>query len=339
MSSLSIIDPSADLVAEIQKTGIETASGDVIAAAFAPHFHEFRGIVGAARQVQADQPSAARAMRLRLKAVRVAAETTRKTLKADVLLRGRAIDGAQAFLELLLVPVERDMEAVEKAEERRETARKQALTDIRRTEIAPYCDPTHYALGDMPDATYAQLLAGAKAAHAATEEAARQAVIQAEAEAKAMAEAHAAKVAEADAERKRLQQEAADARAARDAADAQLAVERKAQAVRDAVFRADAAAKDAAAREEVRKARAETDRLAAIEVERREKEAAVLAEHRAAVRAAAAAPTKVKLLAFAAAIRSLPLPHLDTQHADVQALLASQVERFALFVEAKAATL
>lgn len=317
MSDLIKIEPAAELVAEIRKTGIEPASGEAIAAAFAPHFRDFHAVAGEAGKIGTDQPKAARDMRLRLKAVRVAGETTRKALKADVLLRGRAIDGVQALLELSLVPVEKSMEDIEKAEERREQARKAALADARRAELAPFCDPTHYQLGDMPDAAYAQLLAGAKSAKAAADEAARKAAEQAEADAKALAEAHAKKVAEAEAERKRLAEEAAAAKAAKEAADAELAKEREAARV----------------------AKAEADRLAKIAADRAAKEAAEIAKRQAELDALAKAPDREKLAAFAAAIRGLQVPVLSPDRKAVQDLMVEQVEKFARFVEARGAAL
>lgn len=346
-----IVEPAAELVAEIRKTGIEPASGEAIAAAFAPHFRDFHAIVGDAAKVEPDAPQAARAMRLRLKAVRVAGETTRKALKADVLLRGRAIDGVQALLELSLVPVERAMEAIETAEARREAARKQALADERRAELAAYCDPAHYQLGDMDAAAYAQLLAGAKAAKANAEAAAEAVRLQAEADAKALAEAHAAKVAAAEAERKRLEQEAAEAKAAKAEADRLLAVERQAAAEAAAKTKAiaDAQAAEAARLAEIERARlaeiaaterqaaaqarAEADRLAKIESARIAAEQATEAARLAAAAHAAAAPTREKLAAFAVAIRALPVPQLGADHAELQALLHSQVAKFAAWVD------
>ena len=102
----------------------------------------------------------------------------------------------QRVLEHALVPVEEAMEAIEKAEERREEERKRALADARAAELAPFADPQHFNLRDMPDSQWQQVLAGAKAAKQAEIEAAQRA--EAERQAQAVA---------AQQERERLQAE------------------------------------------------------------------------------------------------------------------------------------
>ena len=310
----------ADLAAAAVKVGLALADNAAIAAAFAPHFVAFRDAADRSAAVLADQPKAARTLRLELRGIRTQAEATRKRLKEDSLRRGQAIDGIQRFLEHALVPVEEAMEAIERAEERREAARVQALQEARKAELAPFADPSHYLLGTMPEDQWQQLLAGAKAAKTAADDAARQA------EAKRVADEASAKVArdKADAERLQREQELAaeNARLAKVAADAQAETNRA---------NAEAAA--------------ERKRAVAVEVEARRisdaaaaKAAKEQADAEAAARAFAAAPDRDKLRAFAVAIRALPVPMLAT-NTGLNLLMRDQVVKFAEWVESRAAKL
>lgn len=268
-----------------------------IAAKFAPHYVAFHDAAADAMAIREDQPAAARAMRLRLRAIRVASEKTRKDEKDSVLRRGKAIDGYHAILEDALVPVEKALDDIEKAEARREAERKDALANDRREQLLPYCDPTHYALGDMPAPQFASLLAGQKAAKAAADEAAAQAERERVAAAeKAAAEAEAARLADI-AERKRLADEAAAARAAAAEAERVAAVERATAEAERVRLAAEQAEKDRLARIEAdRVAAANAARMAALKADRDRIEAAAKAERDrlAAEHAAALAEQKRK---------------------------------------------
>ena len=240
------------------------------------------------------------------------------------------------------------MKEIEEAEERREAARKAELASARKAELLPFCDPTHYALADMPEPQYQQLLAGAKAAKAAADEAAAQVerdrIAAAE---RAAAEAEAARLA-AIAERERLEKEAAEARAAAAEAERKAAAERAAaeaerqrlaaeQAERDRLAKAEAdrvaaenakreaelkaerdriaaaaEAEQARLKAEADKAAAERDRLAKAEADRVAAENARAAEQAEAARKAARAPDKQKLLAYANALAGQVLPPMTT---------------------------
>lgn len=350
-------------------TGLAPDGVASLQAGFAPHFHAFHACQDEASQITAEQPKAARLMRLKLKAIRVDAEKTRKALKEDSIRRGKAIDGLNNLLEYQLVPVEQAMEEIEKAEERREAARKDALKALRAEELALFCDPQHYDLGNMADDAYQQLLAGVKAAKvererlAAEAEAARVAAAKAAAEAAAKAEAERkAEEARLRAENERLVAEKAEAdrlakiaadkaAAEKAAADAQLAAERAAaaeaarvaQAAADAKLAAERAAADAERKrlaDEAAKAKAEADRLAAVEAARvAEAKAKADAEAKAA-REAAAAPERQKVVAFAAMLRGLAVPVLDTEEGRaLAARIGNNVMRLADFCDIEAGKL
>lgn len=350
-------------------TGIAPDGVASLQAAFAPHFHAFHGLQSEAEAIGQDQPKAARALRLKLKAIRVDAEKTRKALKEDSLRRGKAIDGVNALLEYQLVPIEQAMEEIEKAEERREAARKAALRDARMEELRPYADPTHYALGEMPEEAWQQLLAGAKAAKAERERLAAEAEarrieqerLAEEARIKAEAERQA-ELARLRAEREKAEAERAaaakaqaeaEAKAAeeRKAAEAKLAAELAAAAEREAKARAEAEAKLAAERAaadaerkrlaaEAAKAKAEADRLAALEAQRKAEAERKAAEEAKAAREAAAAPERQKVAAFAAMLRGLQAPDLQTEAGkELAARIQRNLGRLADFCDDEAAKL
>lgn len=308
---------------------------------FAPHFIEFVGAKNEALAITAEQPKAARALRLKMRAIRVAADKTRKSLKEDSLRRGKAIDGVYNWLEYQLAPIEEGLEEIEKAEERKEVARKDALKALRTEELQAYCDPQHYDLGNMPEDGYQQLLAGQKAAKAERERQAAEAEAAKVAAAKAAAEAAAKAEAERKEEEARLRAEnerlaaerataakaqaEAEAKAAaeRKAAEAKLAAERAAaaeaarvaQAAADAKLAAERAAADAERKrlaDEAAKAKAEADRLAAVEAARVAAEKAKAEADALAARKAAAAPDRQKVLRFAEDVRVMCVPELQT---------------------------
>jgi hypothetical protein len=371
MTELTVIPPEltrADLYVGIAEDGVAS-----LQAGFAPHFLAFHACKDEAAAIAADQPKAARALRLKLKAIRVDAEKTRKALKEDSLRRGKAIDGVNALLEYQLVPVEQAMEEIEKAEERREAERKAALKADREEQLRPYCAPDFYDLGNMPEPQFQDLLAGQKAAKAERErlsaeaETARIAAEKAAAEAKAEADRLAAEsAAKAEAERQaemarlRAEREAAakaqaeaEAKAAAEkaAADAKLAQERKEAAEREAKAKAEADAKLAAERAaaeaerqriaaEAAKAKAEADRLAAAEAARVAAENAKAEAEAKAAKEAAAAPERQKVQAFAAMLRALQVPALDTEEGRaLAARIGNNVMRLADFCDIEAGKL
>lgn len=303
-------------------TGIAPDGVASLQAAFAPHFVAFHSLADEAGAIGQDQPKAARALRLKLKAIRIDAEKTRKALKEDSLRRGKAIDGLNNLLEYQLVPVEQAMEEIEKAEERREAARKAALKAMREEELRQFADPTHYALGEMPEESWQQLLAGAKAAKAERDR------LAAEAEAARIEAARLAEEARIKAEQER-QAEMARLRAERE----------KAEAAAEAA-RQQAAKELARLAEEARKAKAEADRLAALEAARQAEIAAQQAAAAKAAHDAAMAPEREKVAAFAAMLRTLHAPDLQT---DAGRELADRINRnigrLADFCDAEAAKL
>lgn len=266
------------------------AEAERIREIFAPHFRAWRAELPVAMAVAPDDPGRARAVRLVLRNIRTSSERDRKALKENSLRTGRAIDGVHALLEKMLIPAEDAMREIEEAEERREAARKQAMANERSAALAPFCDPQHFALGDMPADEFASLLSGQKAVH----EAAVAAAAKANADAEQTERDRLAAEVRDRAERNQLWIAGKAAREAL-AAEQQKAAAERAEAQRQI----DAANAEAAClrREQEAREQAERDRVAA-------------EQRRAAV--AAAAPDAEKLGDWMLAVAAVPRPEMQT---------------------------
>lgn len=305
------------------------------------------------------EPKLARAARLELKNIRVAAEKTRKELKEDSLRTGKAIDGANNILLALIVPIEKHLEDVEKAAERAEQARIEALERDRLEQlVALECNPLPNNLGLMSEEHWELSLQNAKDALAARKE--RERLAEEERVAKEKAEAE--EKARIAAENARLKAEAekreAEIRAEREAAaKKQAEIEAAAKAERDKAEAARKKAEEHARQErEAIEAKAKADREAAEEAARiekakaekaeaearklREAEAKRIADLKAAEAKAAKAPEKEKIQAFADQVRTLKIGSMKTPEGNAVATeIQKKVESFAKWIESQAATL
>ena len=127
---------------------------------------------------QTGKMKVARALRLEMKSTRVEADKRRKAMKADVLLKGRAIDGAYAIFEASVAPLERHLLEQEQFGERAAKARAGALASARRETllalgVAEAALPG--GLGAMTDEIWAVAVEDARLAKSAREQAAREA--------------------------------------------------------------------------------------------------------------------------------------------------------------------
>jgi len=295
----------------------------------------------------------ARLLRLELKNTRVDADKTRKTLKADALLMGRAIDGVYNLLEAAIVPLERHLEEQEKFAERLAEAERQATLARRTAELAPYLAEGQIvpSLDVMSAGQFANYLTDAKLLHEAKIEQAR----KAEAERIAAEQAAAAERERQRIELERLRKEAVEreaaAKAEREAAEkAQREAAAKAKAERDALEAAAKAEREAAERELARikaeaEAAAKKDREARAKLEaelaaKQAAEAKAAADAAASQKKAARAPDKQKALTFAATVRTLKSPEATTTEGKaVMAEIAQKVENFAKWIETQASNL
>ena len=225
---------------------------------------------------QREDMKLARSTRLSLKNIRVAAEKTKKELKADLIKEGRFIDATYNLIAEATKPVEADLLEKENFAKRKEEERLANLKLMRANELEQYdVETRYYDLGQMTDEEYAQLVETSRVAHEDKLESARKAEAerlareQAEAAERAVIEAENARLrVEREAREREIERELAEERAKVMAAEASARAERKA---REKIEREAAAAELARQAEELRKANEEKDR---IERELREKEAA-----------------------------------------------------------------
>ncbi len=351
------------------EAGLEPSAKLSIESAFSGFFQQAAEWREKAAEIT--DPKEARAARLTLVKLRTSADKTRAESKAQYLRMGKAIDGANNIFLAMVVPIEEQLEAIEKAEERRIAAERIARATERLEAVRPFVEEGFPIppLGDLSEIQFSEYLAGAKLLHETKaaaiakaeadriEREAKEAAERAEREAKEAAEREAQRLenirlkAEAEArekaitaereaaEKERAKIEAAAAAERKKAEEARLAAEetaRKERAAIEAKAKAEAEAREAAEREAKALRDAETKRLAEIEAARIAKEKA----DADAAKKAAAAPDKAKLIEFAIAVRDIPVPTVKSADANaVRDDIAAKLESFAKWIEAQAAKL
>lgn len=277
-TELEIVAPVEEQLSKFAgSTGLEQSSTTPLVEAFRPIFIEARKALSAANGVAASVRDAtcfseikqARACRLAIRRIRIEGEKVKKAQKANALTYGRAVDGFYNILEADLAPVEKALQDAEDTAERAETARKDALESGRKTALAPYVsDPNLYAVRDMPEAAFTELLNGVRVA----QEQVKAAAAKVEADRIEREKAEAAERERIRQDNERLRQEAivreAAAKAEREAAEKKLAEER-AEAIRiaaEAKAKADAEAKAARAKADMERAAVEAKARAEREI-------------------------------------------------------------------------
>jgi hypothetical protein len=265
------------LAEKAKALSLPTKTADEMISEYAPFAVAIQAKISEAAQIQTLTPADARRIRLETVKIRTGCDKRRRELKADILVRGRAIDGLCSLVEMSATSLEKQMEDIEKEAERKEAARIKALSDERATKLRQFCDPSLYDLGRMTDQAFDGLLDGQRLA-AEKREADRIAAEKAEVERIAKSKADAE-----EAERKRQEELAAAKEAARIAHE-----HAKAEAIARAKAEAEAAESARIAREQ------------ALE-EKRKADAAMADERAAMAREWAAAAAKAKAEADCAA--------------------------------------
>lgn len=310
--AVAIITPTveapAELVAIITESSVGKLTADRLMQSFAPSFSAIQKLIDEAAKVDVTDATMvseikrARALRLGIREVRVAADKLREKLKLDSKREGDAIQGCFNLLKFKAEPIEERLQAAEDFAVRAEAARKAKLKGEREALVKPYADPAFYQLGDMPEDAFQKLMHGLKAAAQAAIDAAEKAAqekaakeqaeaaererirlenerLRKEAEEREAATKIEREKAEAAAAQARAEKEAADAAAAKAKADAEAAI---------AKAKADAEAEAARVKAEADKAIAlslETARLAA-EAAKKKADAKLAEERRLAKEAA-----------------------------------------------------
>lgn len=322
-------------------------------------------------------PKEARTNRLEMKKERVIVEKKVKDAKANALTYGRACDGIRNLYLAIAGPVEDQFDEIEKAEERAEAARIEALREERRDVLETLGHVSHgLNLGTLTDEQWTEYHQQAKDAFFARREREKKAKEEAEALAKKEAEEREAqrlenirlkseaeaREAELKAEREERERVEAAAKVEREKLEqARIAAEDKARRgreVAEAKAKAEREKIEAAAAEERRKAQ----EVAAIEAQKREAaeaevkalrdaEAKRIADEKAAEAAkakaealaakkAAAAPDKAKLMEFAAKLQALQSPTTTTAAGNmIERELDDRLDALVSWIETQAATL
>ena len=273
-----------DLKSVVEESGVEPQTASMLQTAFVPFFQkaaEWREKAYEIKVTSADQKTAmgmARLARLDLRAIRLESEKKRKAMKEDSLRYGKAVDGMQRILEMLIVPIENYLEEQEQFVQIQASRERAERKQLRDWELAPFSAfaPAGVDVSNLTDEDFALLLNAAKSAM----DAKNAADLRAEAERKEREEAEAA-----ERERVRIENEALRAEAAKREAEIKKQQE-------------EAAAEKRRLEAEISTARAQQQ---AIEAAERKREA----DEKARIEAEKAAPDKEKLAAYAAQIESL----------------------------------
>lgn len=331
-----IVSPQNELETVAEGSGLAPDLAGKLAAAFVPLAEQAASVIGESAGItvtdatQVTEIKASRAARLKLRAIRIEVEKTRKSLKEEWLRPGQAIDSLARYLCDRINPVEARLEEQEKFAERKEAERKAALRASREKLLAPFgVNTAFYQLADMDENTFAALLSSSRLAHEAKIAEAK----RAEAERIAAENARKEEEARVRAENERLRQEAAERERAVEAERKQAEEARRAA---EAEARQEREASEAKLREE-RSAREKLER------EAKEREAAekrrVEAEERAK-RRAERAPDRDKLLAVAASVRAIVVPEMKSDAMkSVRNNIVAKAEAFAVWIEQQVATL
>jgi len=284
-TELELITTDApELIKAVSTASLEPTTGERLILGFAPFFRDAKAILDTSRTItvadatQVTEIKASRDNRLKLRAVRIAADKTRKTLKEDSQNLGNAI---QSIYNLLALDIEKEEKRLQDAEdfaERAEAERKEKLKRERTAALVnadALADLTGYDLGAMSDASFANLLESTKMVIAARKAAAEKAESERKERERLAAEELAHKEAERKAELAEAQKKASEAAAlAKAEREAREKVEAEAKAIAAAAeverkrIADEAAAKLAAERAESERLRKESESAAAKEAAR-----------------------------------------------------------------------
>jgi len=192
----------------VKDSGVELATAQGLIESFAPIFRTVHDLLEKAKSApnvqdatQLKEMEANRKLRLALVKQRTTGEKLKDRLKADSIMRGKAIQGVYNLLEFMVKPIEAHLEEREKFAERAQAARlaalKQECEDAARPYLRPGIDPASFNLHLLPEAERNVFIADMKVAH--EDRLAREAKEAAEAAEKAKQEAERLAKAEAEA--------------------------------------------------------------------------------------------------------------------------------------------
>jgi len=312
-----------------QNAGLAPTGVENLLNKFAAYFNEAKKLSEGAKEIvvtdesQTDLMLKARETRLTLKSLRTHVEAVRVELKEQSLREGRAIDGVSNLIKALIVPVEEHLEKQEKYAEIKELERVQKKYEERIELLSPFVDDISlYAIKDMSDVVFDNLLAGCKASFQAKKDA--EAKVEADRIAKEKAKEEEDKKIREENEKLKRDAEAQEKESARIAAEqeAKLKKEREAREEAEAKLKAEKEAKD----------KKEADDKAAEEAKK--------AADEEAKRKALLAPDKEKLIELAGTIDKITLPAVSSKEAgDVVNEVQTKLSELSNYLREKSKTL
>lgn len=291
-----------------QEFGLEKKEAEQIESVFIPMIEKMKEMESEYNQIvalpiTAELTQKARELRLRYVKVRTGTKEIHKTAKAYYLAGGRFVDAWKNAQEFSAMGKESELEKIEKHFELIEQAKKDKINAERERELSKYtADVSMFNYKDIPDETFAVLVASVKSAY----EKEQAAIKQAETD-------RLKKEEEERAEQERIRKENERLKAEAEAREAEIAKERAEQQAKIDAEKAKAKA-EAEARE---KAEAEL-KASQLEKERieNEKQAQEQAEKLAKLEAeklAELAPDKEKLKKYAVDLGCLEVPKLQSE--------------------------
>lgn len=211
-----------DLTELVNESGLILSDAEEIKQSYLPFFAQIADVKDAAKKIDFENPTdlderIARELRLKTVKIRTGSEEIKNNRKRIYQLRANVEQDSWNLIKSTCLIDEEMFAQVEKARERKEIARKEALKQERLILLAPYgFDATFTDLLNMPDDAFESLVSGVKLSHEA----------RIEAEAKAQLERIEKEKAEA-AERERIRLENERLKKEREELEKVQAAERK----------------------------------------------------------------------------------------------------------------
>lgn len=320
---------------------MERADAPAIWSEYRSKFEELKSSVDSVLSSDPSLPAnakIARVNRLELRQIRIAVENKRKELGEGLLRKKQSIDNAAKELKTLIEPYEAKLLEIEEHAERVEEERLRKLTAGRTEQLSKFTTISAAVnYGALSDEEFDKMLADAKAIHEMRQAESKR--LEEERIAREKAEAEERERIRKENERLKAEAEAREKEAAAEREKARKerkALEAKAKAEREELERK-AAAERQAAEEAARKEREAREKVEAELAAKKKAEQEKLAAAEAARKEAELAPDREKLAAFAAAVRSLPVPSITSKRG--QEIISQKIEEFALWVEAASKSL
>jgi|JI10StandDraft_1071094.scaffolds.fasta_scaffold20266_8 hypothetical protein len=169
MTQLNITSPNEAAIDQVVKeSGLVLTEATEIKGAYLPFLSQLQEVVEQAGKINADNPTdidekIARELRLKSVKIRTGSEKLKDERKKIYLVKGNLEQASYNVIKNSCLLAEAALEEVEKAREKKEAARKEALRIDRLDMLKPYCDnPEFYPLGEMDESGFNDLLNGMK---------------------------------------------------------------------------------------------------------------------------------------------------------------------------------